>query len=203
MKLIDPNSKLTLEELLDEIELTRKKFAPKYPAMKDLSKVPERTIRFYAEQKLLPAVDRGRGNKKYSPEFVWRVLFIRLLTQVHQLNLAYIGSVMKQVDVETMRRVLTGEEPLEIASPTDVGAAKRHAAKGYKVVALEPVQDISEREPEEGDEGWVALVDQANAVFRIRADLPEAKRRQLEQVAMLIQSIVDAPPVASNRARRK
>ena len=35
-----------------------------------------------------------------------------------------------------MRRVVTGEEPLEVLTAPDVEAVKRHAAQGYQVVPL-------------------------------------------------------------------
>ena len=186
MSPFDPNRYLTLEELLERVEAARREYAP----LKGLTQVPDRTVRFYAEQNLLPNVARGRG-KKYPADFVWKVLFIRLLTQVHQLKLAHIASAMRQVDVETMRRVVTGEEPLEIASQGDAGAVARHAAKGHKVVSIEPAKGSEDEDAEKSDSGWKSLVDHRDVVLRVRTALSPAKRAQLRHIARLIESIVE------------
>ena len=191
MKSLELSQYLTLAELLQVIEETRARYA----ALKKIEAVPDRTIRFYAEQGLLPNVVRGRG-KKYPSDFVWKVLFIRLLTQRHQLKLAHVASAMRKVDVETMRRVVTGEEPLEFASPTDSVAAARHAARGHRVVDLESAPVDTGASCGKESDGWTTLVDQAHVVVRVRAGLSTAKRGQLRQIARLIESIVEETEVA-------
>ena len=93
-------------------------------------------MRFYIEKELLPPPGRSGPGKKYPYETVWKVLFIRLLSTRHGLSLNYLRQTMSDVPVETMRRVVTGEEPLEVQSAPDAEAVKRHAARGYQVVPL-------------------------------------------------------------------
>jgi DNA-binding transcriptional MerR regulator len=196
MSTFDPNRYLTLDELLERIEAARSQYA----SLKGLGQVPDRTVRFYAEQGLLPNVARGRG-KKYPADFVWKILFIRLLTQLHQLKLSHIGLAMRQVDVETMRRVVTGEEPLEVAVQGDDEAVARHTAKGHKIVEVEPVKGREDQSAEKDGQKWTLLLDRAEVVLRVRADLPAAKQAQLKHIASLIKSIVEGSD-AVQRTRR-
>jgi hypothetical protein len=85
-----------------------------------------------------------------------------------------------------MRRVVTGEEPLEVLTTPDAGAVNRHAAQGYQVV---PLTGMPERGADAGD--WQVLLDSGDVVLKARADLSPAKLRQLQQVAGLVRSILE------------
>lgn len=83
---------------------------------------------------------------------------------------------------------MTGEEPLEVASPQDSVAIQEHVDAGYQVVALnEPDTTIF-------DGGWLVLLDSSAAVFTVRSDLAPAKLKQLQQIAELVDSIVEEAP---------
>jgi len=188
METLDLNAYLTLEELCAEVNRLRRRFPP----LAKTDAVTGRTVRFYVERELLPSARPGPG-KKYPYETVWKVLFIRLLSTKHGLSLNYLRQTMRDVPVETMRRVVTGEEPLEVANTSDAEAAKRHAAKGYQVVALTGVPAVGVGSDDEapGADDWRVLVDSGGVVLKARADLSAAKLRQLQQIAGLVRSIMD------------
>jgi DNA-binding transcriptional MerR regulator len=177
MEHFDPNRFLTLQELQDDLDEVREG----YPSLSSFESVAPRTIRFYAEQGLLRKVARGRG-KKYPADYVWRIWFIRRLMQEHQLKLAQIKEAMRKVDVETMRRVVTGEEPLEVAMTGDAKAVARHAGKGSVVTLSDETSEPAK---------WRVLLRSESAVLKVRSGLPPGKIRQLKRVAALIHSLLD------------
>lgn len=181
MKSIDTTAYLTIQELADEVN----RLGSVHDILDKGDDISPRTIRFYIQKKLLPPVRSGPG-KKYSYESVWKVLFIRLLNTRHGLSLNHLRQTMQSVDADTMRRVVTGEEPLEVASPQDSVAIQKHVDAGYQVVALTDVPDTTV-----SDGGWLVLLDSSAAVFRVRSDLAPAKLKQLQQIAELVDSIVE------------
>ena len=179
-----PTAPLTREEVCDEVNERWRRYQLK-PGDED-NEVDGRTVRFYIEKKLIPGVRTGPGGK-YPPETVWRVLFIRVLQQRYRLSLEQVRHAMGQVPVETMRRVVTGEEPLEVRGPDDREAVERHLAEGYQVVPL-PLDRGGEAL---AASDWDTLVSTPDLQVSVRNDLPSGKRRQLEQLAALARSIVD------------
>lgn len=182
MEALDLRSVLTLQELCDEVNRLRRGVS----GLGKTDPVGGRTVRFYVERELLPSVRPGPG-KKYPYETVWRVLFIRLLSTKHGMPLEYLHDAMNSVDADTMRRVVTGEEPLEVLTAPDEDAAQRHRARGYQVKALRPVAERAE-----SGEVWQVLAQTGDAVLRIRDGLPSAKRKQLSHIAALIRALDEA-----------
>jgi DNA-binding transcriptional MerR regulator len=178
-----PAAQLTLKELCDEVNKRWRRYHPKRGDNGNV--IDGRTVRFYIAKELIPGVRTGPGGK-YPPETVWRVLFIRLLQHRHRLSLDQVRLAMRQVPVETMQRVVTGEEPLEVRGPDDREAVERHLAEGYQVVPL-PLDHGGEALT---TSDWDTLVSTADLQISVRDDLPPGKRRQLEQLAALARSIV-------------
>ena len=181
METLDPKAYLTLEELCEEVNRLRRRF----PALAKTDAVTGRTVRFYVERELLvlPSLRPGPG-KQYPYETVWKVLFIRLLSTKHRLPLNYLRETMQSVDAETMRRVVTGEEPLEIASRSDAEAVRRHATQGYRVVALTGVAEGGSVEDD-----WPVLVRTEDVVLKVREGVDAAKLKQLRHIAALIRTL--------------
>ena len=179
MKALDPNAVLTLEELCDEVN----RLGHRQGLVTKGEDVTGRTVRFYIEKELLPSARPGPG-KKYPYGTVWRVLFIRLLSSRHGMPLDYMRDAMQSVDVETMRRVVTGEEPLEVLAAPDEAAAQSHRARGYQVKALRPVatRGVS-------GAGWTVLAQTRHAVLRVREDVAPVRLKQLQHIAALIQAL--------------
>lgn len=180
MKSIDPTEYLTIQELADEVN----RLGPEQDIVAKGEEVSPRTIRFYVQKKLLPSVRSGPG-KKYPYEAVWKVLFVRLLNTRHGLSLNYLRQAMRSVDTDTMRSVVLGEEPLEIASPRDLKAIRRHADAGYQVVELTGESAIPKP-----DRDWQVLLDSSEVMLKVSADLPSAKMRQMRQIAELAASLL-------------
>lgn len=170
---------LTLEELCDEVNRLRRGVS----GLGKTDPVSGRTVRFYVERELLPSVRPGPG-KKYPYDTVWRVLFVRLLSTKHGMPLDYLRDAMRSVDAETMRRVVIGEEPLEVLTSPDEAAAQRHRARGYQVKTLHPVAELSE-----SGEGWQVLAETGDVVLKVRRGLSPAKRKQLIHIAALIRAL--------------
>lgn len=181
METLDPHKYLTLDELCAEVNQLRRRYAP----LAKTEEVTGRTVRFYVERELLPSVRPGPG-KKYPRETVWKVLFIRLLSTRHKVPLDHLRQAMNEVPLETMKRVVTGEEPLEVLGRPDPEAMTRHAAQGYQVV---PLTGVPERGSRGGD--WQVLVQNPDVVLKARAGLAPAKLKQLRQIAELVRSIVN------------
>lgn len=189
MEIIDPKAYLTLKQLCIEVNILGRH----YNLVAKGETIKDRTVRFYIQEKLvaqLPKVRSGPG-KKYPYDTVWKVLFVRLLSTKHELSLAYVKQAVQSVNAETMRRVVTGEEPLEVARPEDpvllqIQAAQRHAAQGFQVV---PLMGVPERGRDASD--WQVMLNTRDVVLKARADLSPAKLRQLHQVAELVRSILD------------
>ena len=179
METLDPNAYLTLEELC--AELTR--LGRRHRLLTKGDEISGRTVRFYIEKELLPSVRSGPG-KKYPYDTVWKVLFIRLLSTRHGLPLNYLRETMQSVDVETMRRVVIGEEPLEVRATADEDAVKRHTAQGYQVVAL---TGESEQGVNPGD--WLVLAQTKDAVLRVRDGVTPVRLKQLRHIAALIRAL--------------
>lgn len=173
------NAYLTLEQLCDEVNDLWRGY--RWGA-KD-KKVTGRTVRFYVGEDLLPAVRPGPG-KKYPYETVWRVLFIRVLRKKHKVTLEYLRGAMQSVDVETMRRVVTGEEPLEVRTTPDAGAVKRHKSQGYQVVALTGAPQHTG-----SSKHWEVLAQTQDAVLQVRDGVAPAKLKQLRHIAALIRAL--------------
>ena len=178
METIDPSAFLTLEELCTEVT----RLGRRHRLVAKDEEFPGRTVRFYIEKELLPPPGRSGPGKKYPYETVWKVLFIRLLSTKHGLSLNYLRQTLREVPVETMRRVVTGEEPLEVQTVPDAEAVKRHAAKGYQVVPLTGV-------PERGAGEWQVLLRNEDVLFQVRAGLAPAKLKQLRHIAALIRAL--------------
>lgn len=183
MEAIDPIAFLTLEELCDEVN----RLGRRHRLVAKGEEVSGRTVRFYIEKELLPPPGRSGPGKKYPYETVWQVLFIRLLSTRHGLSLNYLRQTMRDVPVETMRRVVIGEEPLEVQRAPDVEAVKRHAAQGYQVVPLTGVP-ASGRDAGE----WQALVRSEDVLLKVREGLAPAKLKQLKHIAALIRALDEA-----------
>ena len=183
METLNPKAYLTLAELCEEVNRLRRRL----PLLAKTEAVTERTVRFYVQRELLvlPSLRPGPG-KQYPYETVWKVLFVRLLSAKYGMPLEHLRQAMHEVPVETMRRVVTGEEPLEVLTTPDAEAVKRHTAQGYQVV---PLTGMPERGADAGD--WQVLLDSGDVVLKARADLSPAKLRQLQQVAGLVRSILD------------
>lgn len=179
MEAFDHKALLTLDELCAEVNRLRRGA----PGLGKTDPVSGRTVRFYVEKELLPSVRPGPG-KKYPYDTVWRVLFVRLLSTKHGMPLDYLRDAMDTVDVETMRRVVTGEEPLEVLGAPDEAAERRHRERGYQVKALRPVAERGEL-----GEGWQVLAQTGDAVLKVRAGLAPAKRKQLVHIAALIRAL--------------
>ncbi len=182
METLDPNAYLTLDELCDEVNRLRRRFSP----LAKTDPVTGRTVRFYVERELLSSVRPGPG-KKYPRETVWKVLFVRLLSTKRGMPLDHLRQAMKDVPVETMRRVVSGEEPLEVLSAPDVEAVKRHTAQGYQVV---PLTGVPARGRDAGD--WEVLVRNEDVVLKVREGLAPAKSKQLRHIAALIRALDEA-----------
>lgn len=180
MQTIDPSALLTLEELCSEVN----RLGRRHRLVTKDESVSGRTVRFYIEKELLPPPGRSGPGKKYPYETVWKVLFIRLLSTRHGLSLNYLRQTMRDVAVETMRRVVTGEEPLEVRCAPDAEAVKRHAAKGYQVV---PLTGVPERGTDAAD--WQVLVRSEDAVLKVRAGIAAPKLKQLKHIAALIRAL--------------
>lgn len=173
------NAYLTLEQLCDEVN---RLWRGNGWGARD-KRVTGRTVRFYVEEDLLPAVRPGPG-KKYPYETVWRVLFIRVLRKKHKVTLEYLRGAMNSVDVETMRRVVTGEEPLEVRSTLDAEVVRRHKAQGFRVVALTGApQHVA------NPDGWQVLARTKDVVLTVREGLAPLKLRQLRHIAALIRAL--------------
>jgi DNA-binding transcriptional MerR regulator len=179
METLDPNAYLTLEELCAEV--TRLGRCHRLVAKGD--EISGRTVRFYIEKELLPSVRSGPG-KKYPYDTVWKVLFIRLLSKEHELPLNYLRETMQSVDAETMRRVVMGEEPLEVRATPDVEAVKRHKARGYQVVAL---TGESKHGVNSGD--WRVLAQTKDVVLQVRDGVAPGRLTQLRHIAALIRAL--------------
>ncbi len=188
MKPLDPNAYLTLHELCVEVNELRKGL----DQIAETEALTGRTVRFYVEKQLLPSVRSGPG-KKYPYDTVWKILFVRLLQFQHQIQLNQIAHVLQEVDVETMRRVVTGEEPIELRSAPDLDSVRRHLEQGYQVVGLPQVAEaVHENEPSwRDDKGWQTLLKTPDVQISVRDGLPVAKVKQLQQVAGLVQSILN------------
>jgi len=180
MEAIDPAALLTLEELCAEVT----RLGRRHRLVAKDEEFSGRTVRFYIEKELLPPPGRSGPGKKYPYETVWKVLFIRLLSTKHGLSLNYLRQTMRDVPVETMRRVVTGEEPLEIQTVPDAEAVKRHAAKGYPVVAL---TGVPQRGTDMGD--WQVLLRNEDVLLGVREGLAPAKLKQLRHIAALIRAL--------------
>jgi len=179
MKTLDLTKVLTLEQLCGEVNRLRRDV----PGLGKKRPASGRTVRFYVGQGLLPSVRSGPG-KKYPYDMVWRVLFIRLLSTGHGVPLEYLRDAMNTLDVETMRRVVTGEEPLEVLTSPDEAVARRHRERGYEVRTLRPVAERGEP-----GEGWPVLAQTGDAVLKVRRGLAPAKRKQLAHIAALIRAL--------------
>lgn len=183
MEVIDPSAFLTLEELCAEVN----RLGRRHRLLAKDEELSGRTVRFYIEKELLPPPGRSGPGKKYSYDTVWRVLFIRLLGMhklTQQLTLNQLRHTMQSVDVGTMRRVVTGEEPLEVLTTPDVEAVKRHAAQGYQVV---PLTGVPERGTDLRD--WQVLVRNEDVLLKVREGLAPAKLKQLRHIAALIRAL--------------
>jgi len=75
--------------------------------------------------------------------------FAALLRSTHQLGEVAVRSALEQVPLATMRRVLAGEEDLEIGNPGDYTASELEARRGAgeDVVDLFPREDPREASP--------------------------------------------------------
>jgi transcriptional regulator with XRE-family HTH domain len=75
--------------------------------------------------------------------------FAALLRSTHQLGEVAVRSALEQVPLATMRRVLAGEEDLEIGNPGDYTASEIEARRGAgeDVVDLFPREDPREASP--------------------------------------------------------
>lgn len=186
MEAIDPTAFLTLEELCDEVS----RLGRRHRLVAKGEEVSGRTVRFYIEKELLPPPGRSGPGKKYPYETVWKVLFIRLLGQhpkTKNLTLNQMRQTMRDVSVETMRRVVTGQEPLAVASLADTTAAKLHAAQGYQVV---PLTGVPARGTDLRD--WQVLVRNEDVLLTVREGLAPAKLKQLKHIAALIRALDEA-----------
>ena len=183
METLDPNAYLTLDELCDEVNRLRRRFSP-------LAKTDPVTRAHGAvlcgAGAAVASVRPGPG-KKYPRETVWKVLFIRLLSTKRGMPLDHLRQAMKDVPVETMRRVVTGEEPLEVLTTPDAEAVKRHAAQGYQVV---PLTGVPARGTDAGD--WQVLVRNEDVLLKVREGLAPAKLKQLKHIAALIRALDEA-----------
>jgi DNA-binding transcriptional MerR regulator len=180
METIDPSAFLTLEELCTEVT----RLGRRHRLVTKDEEFSGRTVRFYVEKELLPSPGRSGPGKKYPYETVWKALFIRLLKSKHGLSLNYLRQTMHDVPVETMRRVVMGEEPLEVQTTPDAEAVKRHAAKGYQVV---PLTGVPERGADRGD--WQVLVQTEDVRLTVREGLAAPKLKQLKHIAALIRAL--------------
>jgi DNA-binding transcriptional MerR regulator len=129
MATLDVPDLLTLEQLCEEVETLRRR----HRAIGKSEPIQPRTVRFYIERGLLPPVRSGPG-KKYPVATAWKILFTWFLQDRHSLSLTEIRRALQEVPVDTMRRVITGDEPLEILRRPDTGAVQRHRDAGYQVV---------------------------------------------------------------------
>ena len=107
----------TLPELLEKANALRERI----PELADTPAFTERTVYYYVQQRLLPrrAGQRGPGTR-YPEAFLHRLLFIRRLQKEKALSLAHIREALHRVPPDTIRAVALGEEPLEIADPTEL-----------------------------------------------------------------------------------
>jgi len=180
METIDPSAFLTLEELCTEVT----RLGRRHRLVTKGEEVTGRTVRFYIEKELLPPPGRSGPGKKYPYETVWKLLFIRLLSTKHGLSLNYLRQTLREVPVETMRRVVTGEEPLEVLTTPDAEAVKRHATQGYQVV---PLTGVPERGADAGD--WQVLVWNEDVRLQVCAGITAPKLKQLKHIAALIRAL--------------
>jgi DNA-binding transcriptional MerR regulator len=176
---LDPNAYLTLEELCAEVT----RLGRQHRLLAKGEEISGRTVRFYIEKELLPSARSGPG-KKYPYGTVWKVLFIRLLSTRHGLPLNYLRETMQTVDVETMRRVVSGKEPLEVLTTPDAEAAKRHATQGYRVVALTGAPESAGN-----SDDWQTLVGSADVVLKVHNGVAPARLKRLQHIAALIRSL--------------
>jgi DNA-binding transcriptional MerR regulator len=175
MKSIDPQAYLTLEEVSEKVnDLSEKR-----------KHVSGRTIRFYIEKQLLPPVRSGPG-KKYPYDTVVKVLFIKLLNTEYGLSLNHLRQTMQSVGVETMQRVLSGEEPLDVGTSADTAVIKQHVSEGYQVVTLEGAPEATAY-----SQDWEMLLASESVVMKLRPGLSPNKLKQLRQVAELINLILE------------
>lgn len=174
-------SQLTLDEVCETVNRLRKG----HRALARSDKVTGRRVRFYVERELLPGVRSGPG-KKYPGDTVWKILFIRLLQLQRGLPLKAMRHALQQVPVETMRRVVTGEESLEFLDHSDPEAVERHLAKGYQVVAL-PAGDDGESMPDiesiENSGGTETMFKLSEDPSRQRPDDSPRRLRELTDLA--------------------
>lgn len=172
---------LTLDELVEEVQSQRGASHKAHVA------VTPRMIRYYVANEWLPKPLPGPYKKKYPYDMVWRVLFIRLLVSPpYELPLSCVGEAMQGVPVETMRRVVTGEEPLEVLNAPNDQAVARHEAMGSQVLSL---QGKSGHASADEKQSWQVLARTEHVDLRVRQDLPSGKLRQLRLLAALIREL--------------
>ena len=187
METLDPNAYLTLQELYTEVN----RLGRQHGLVAKSEPVTGRTVRFYIEKELLPPPGRSGPGKKYPRGTVWKVLFILRLRRQYRLALNQMRQALREVDVETMRRVVTGEEPLEIHNGADLEAVKRHQAQGHQVVALPADSGGDIGITVTNANGWRVLLESGDAVLTVREGLSPAKLKQLMHIAALTRAIVD------------
>lgn len=160
-------SRLSREELAAEAS----RLAKRVLRGKGGRPITSRTIRYWTDKGLLEP--RGGPNLagRYEPEFVLRCVFIRKLQELEAIPLEGIQRVMTTVDLETIRRVVEGEEPLDLAHEIDPEAVDQRRAKGEEVIDLAEARALrpSRNRPRHTDDaprhmGQLSDADKAKAV---------------------------------------
>lgn len=184
MGAVDIDKKLTMLELCEAVNALREM----HPVVAATTEVAPRTVRYYIEKGLLEPVRSGPG-KKYPAEAVWRVLFIRLLQETHNLELADIASFLPKIPAATMQRIVEGDEPLEVARQFSPAQIRRHRDRGFDVLALGQRGNASGAGANESD--WQNVLESKAVRVAVSKRLRGVKRRQVMQAVGLIRSIVE------------
>ena len=216
----DSTPTMTLEELLKR---TNAALSAQFSRGEAAAPFTERTLRYYVSQGLLPRLGTRGPGARYPESFVWRLLFIRRLQQERSLTLEMVRRVMDQVTPETMARVVSGEEPLEIASELDPGALRARVETGEEIVPLNRTSELALQqqliEPTTGGDAadylrrmrhrfdpnaprpsrragsarprWQSAWRDDRSEIRVRGDLTDAQRRQIENLGALLKSILE------------
>lgn len=119
-----------MDELLD---LTNKKQSELFGSDRSEA-ISVRTFRYWINRGLVPRKGYRGRMATYSQETVDRLLFIRMLQKKEGLSLHMIGQTLEAVEDETIARVVSGEESLDMVADLSQEETDRRLRSGEQLV---------------------------------------------------------------------
>jgi DNA-binding transcriptional MerR regulator len=199
---------LTLPQLLEEAN----ELLARAPDLTTAVPFEARTMRYWVKEGLLPRIGTRGTSSRYPRSFAHRLVFIRMLQQRHGLTLDHIREHLANLDEKTVKAVVEGTEPLEVAdySTFDPDEIERRRARGEQVIILtgaagarESATDYlasvgkrfrstsakSPRTPA-APTRWEAAWRGKDIEIRVRVTLSESQRKQVQLTGELLQSLI-------------